>query len=342
MSEDLDPITPRDAVRLYLADREMELSEKSLENHRYRLDSWLAFCDDQDIDNMADITGRTVHEYRVWRQNGEGDGYEAVSKATLKGNLATLRVFFEFCASIDAVESGLRERVRVPKLDAEEISRDEKLEEANAEAMLEYLEKFRYASREHAILSLLWHTGIRLGTLRAFDVADFDRDDRCLDVRHRPDEGTPLKNGLGAERSIAIGEYHVDVLEDYIDYNRPDVTDEFGRRPLFASEQGRLSDSPIRLTAYKWTQPCRWSECPHDEDPSTCEFRKRESMSGCPSSRSPHGVRRGAITKHLRDGTPEEVVSDRMNSSREVIDQHYDERSEREKMRLRRELIQDL
>lgn len=341
MSE-LQPITPREAVRLYLADREMELSEKSLENHRYRLDSWLAFCDEQGIDDMTDVTGRTIHEYRVWRQSGEGDDYEPISKATLKGNLATLRVFLEFCASIDAVEGGLRERVRVPKLESEEISRDEKLEEADAEEMLEYLEKFRYASREHAILALLWHTGIRLGTLRAFDVDDFDADERCLDVRHRPDEGTPLKNGLAAERSIALGEYHVGVLEDYIEHNRPEVTDENGRRPLFASAQGRLSDSPIRLTVYKWTQPCRWGECPHDEDPKTCEYRKRESLSQCPSSRSPHGVRRGAITKHLRDGTPEEVVSDRMNSSREVIEQHYDERSEREKMRLRRELIQDL
>jgi len=288
---ELEPISPREAVRLYLADREMELSEKSLENHRYRLDSWLEFCDEQGIDNMNVVTGRTVHQFRVWRQSGDGNDYEPVSKATLKGNLATLRVFFEFAASIDAVESGLRERVRVPTLDSEEASRDERLEEANAEEMLEYLEKFRYASREHAVLALLWHTGIRLGTLRSFDVNDFDAKERCLDVRHRPDEGTPLKNGLVAERSIALGEYHVGVLEDYIEHNRPEVTDEYGRQPLFASNQGRLSDSPIRLTVYKWTQPCRWGECPHDEDPKTCEFRKRESLSKCPSSRSPHGVR---------------------------------------------------
>ena len=339
---DLQPITPREAVRLYLADREMELSEKSQENHRYRLDSWLAFCDEQGIENMNDVTGRMLHEFRIWRKDGEGDDYDEIAKVTLKGVLATLRVFLEFCASIDAVEEGLRERVRIPKLSSEELSRDEKLEEANAEEMLEYLEQFRYASREHAILSILWHTGIRLGTLRSFDVEDLDTAERCLDIRHRPDQGTPLKNGTAAERSIALGEYDVGVLEDYIEHHRPDVTDEYGRRPLFASAQGRLSESPIRLTVYRWTQPCRWGDCPHDEDPTTCEYRNREHLRDCPSSRSPHGVRRGSITKHLRDGTPEEVVSDRMNSSREVIEQHYDERSEREKMRLRRDLIKDL
>jgi len=338
----LQPIMPREAVRLYLADREMELSEKSLENHRYRLDSWISFCDEQNIENMNDVTGRTIHEFRVWRQSGEGDEYDSVSKTTLKGNLDTLRMFLEFCASIDAAENGLRERVRIPKLSLEEVSRDEKLEEADAEAILEYLEKFRYASREHAILLILWHTGIRLGTLRAFDVDDLDADDRCLDVRHRPEQDTPLKNGTAAERSIALGAYDAEVLQDYIEQHRPAVTDDYGRRPLFASTHGRLSDSPIRLTVYKWTQPCRWGECPHDKDPKTCEYRNRDSLANCPSSRSPHGVRRGSITKHLRDGTPEEVVSDRMNCSRDVIEQHYDERSEREKMRLRRDLIQDL
>jgi hypothetical protein len=68
---------------------------------------------------------------------------------------------------------------------------------------------------------------------------------------------------------------------------------------------------------------------------------KRTTASGCPSSRSPHDVRRGSITKHLREGTPREVVVDRMNVSREVLDLHYDERTKREKMRIRREFIED-
>lgn len=342
MGNDLDPITPREAVRLYLAERETELSKKTIENHRYRLNSWLDFCKEQDIENMNDVTGRTLHEFRVWRQQGEGREYEPVSKVTLRGNLATMRVFLQFCDSIETVEDGLRERIRMPVLTAEEESRDEKLEPEAAEVALNYLDQFRYASREHAILAILWHTGIRLGTLRALDVDDFDPSDRCLDIRHRAKEDTPLKNKAAAERSIAISDYYVEVLGDYIDHNRPKVTDKYGRQPLFASEQGRLSHSPIRLIVYRWTQPCRWGDCPHGECPETCEYRNREAMSSCPSSKSPHAVRRGSITKHLRDGTPEEVVSDRMNSSPDVLDKHYDERSEREKMRLRRNLIKDL
>lgn len=66
-----------------------------------------------------------------------------------------------------------------------------------------------------------------------------------------------------------------------------------------------------------------------------------DQASQCPSSRSPHGIRRGSITKHLRDGTPEEIVSDRMNVSGDVLDQHYDRRTEREKIQLRRQFIDD-
>lgn len=342
MSEDLEPLTPAEAVNLYLSHREPELSEKSVENHRYRLNSFVQFCHEKHIENLNELTGRDLHRFRVWRRNGEGDDYGEIGKVTLRGILATLRVFLEFCTGVDAVEPGMRERVLLPEVNAEEAARDEKLDEEQARAILDHLDRFQYASREHVIVALLWHTGIRLGSLRAFDVGDFDPESPCLDLSHRPDEETPLKNGQSAERSIAVGEHYADVLRDYIEHNRHAVEDDYGREPLITSEYGRLSETPIRRTVYRWTRPCMVGGCPHDEDPETCPYKvDRDRASECPSSRSPHGVRRGSITKHLREGTPEEIVSDRMNVSGDVLDQHYDRRTEREKMELRREFIEN-
>ena len=341
MSDDLEPLSPREGMELYLDHREPDLSKKSIENHRYRLRSFVSFCEEEGIENLNTVTGRDLHKFRVWRRNGDGERYSEVSKMTLYGNLQTLRKFLEFCASIDAVEPGMRERVLIPETEDEEETKNVYLDEDRALDILDHLERFQYASRDHVMLSLLWHTGMRLGSLRALDVEDFDADAQCLDLVHRPESGTPLKNKDAAERSIAVGEYHVEMIEAYIQNNRHEVTDDHGRRPLITSAQGRLTESPIRRIVYKWTLPCQIGDCPHDKDPKTCEWVLKDHRASCPSSRSPHGIRRGSITRHLREGTPRDVVSDRMNVTQEVLDRHYDETTDRERMELRREFIKD-
>jgi len=130
------------------------------------------------------------------------------------------------------------------------------------------------------------------------------------------------------------------VIQDYIDHNRHDIVDDHSRRPLITSSRGRLCDGSIRETIYRLTQPFDIDECPHDKDPETCEYRQHSQRAGCPSSRSLHGIRRGSITNHLREGTPQEVVSNRANVSKEVLDQHYDERSKREKLQIRRDFVE--
>ena len=334
MNDGLEPTTPAEAVEWYLDQRDPELTEKSLQNHRYRLSQFLAFCDEQDIENLNALTGRDLHRFRVWRSKD-------IKTVTLRGELQTFRVFLEFCAAIEAVEPGLRERVHLPEIEPEDEARDEHLEAGRAEAILDHLERFEYASRDHVVFAILWHTGIRLGSLRAFDVGDFDSDAMCLDLRHRPESGTPLKNKQAAERSIAVGPHYCEVIEDYLAHNRRKVVDDNRRHPLVTSSQGRLSDGAVRETIYRVTQPCEIGDCPHDKDPETCEDRRHGKRAGCPSSRSPHGIRRGSITDHLRTGTPQEVVSDRANVSKGVLEQHYDERTEREKMEIRRDFLSE-
>ena len=334
MSDELDPIAPTEAVEFYFDHRESDLSKSTLENQRYRLKAFLEWCEKEEITNMNSLTGRDLHQFRVWRKKD-------IKKVTLNGHLQTLRVFLEFCSKIDAVEPGLRERVLMPEVNPEEEARNEELEEVAAEAIIEYLDRFHYASREHVIVTILWHTGIRLGSLQAFDLGDFDSDAGCLDLNHRPETSTPLKNRQAAERSIAVGPRYCKVIADYIEHNRDSVRDEHGRRPLVTSTQGRLSKTSIRNTIYEVTRPCMWGDCPHDREPASCEAMEYGEASKCPSSRSPHGMRRGSITKHLRDETPTDVVTERMNVSKGVLEKHYDQRTEREKMQIRREFIED-
>ena len=332
---DLQPISPNDAITMYLDSREPEVSKKTLQNHRYRLENFSAWCREEDVQNLNRLTGRDLHQYRSWRA-------EEVKRVTLVNELRTLQQFLEFLAAIDAVEEGMRERVRIPKVDPEEEAREIQLDADRAREVLRHLERFEYASREHIILLLLWHTGIRLGTLRAIDVDDYDSEAQCIDLKHRPETETPLKNKQAAERSIGVSERYCQVIEDYLTHTRHDVVDDHGRSPLITSSQGRLSATPIRRMVYRVTQPCEIGECPHDRDEATCEWRDHDKLAQCPSSRSPHAIRRGAITHQLREGVPQRVVEERSNVSGDILEQHYDERTDREKMEVRREFLDTL
>jgi len=334
VSGDLDPLAPEDAVKLYLDHREGELSADTHQSHRYRLESFAEWCEKNDIHNLNDLTGRKLHTYRVDRR--EEDDLKPV---TLRGQLSTIRVFLRFCASIDAVSESIPEKMLIPTVsDGEAVSKTT-LEPNRAERILEHLRKFEYASRNHAIMRLLWMTGMRVGSARSIDVDDYDPDAPGIQLVHRPEADTPLKNQERGQRWVALRDETATLLSDYIETRRIDTVDEHGREPLFTTNQGRISGSAIRATIYTLTRPCQYVECPHDRDPAECEAMERIHASKCPSSRSPHDVRSGAITSHLLDDVPVEIVSDRMNVSQQILDQHYDRRTEREKMEKRREYL---
>lgn len=72
-------------------------------------------------------------------------------------------------------------------------------------------------------------------------VEDYLRNRGQIKVRHRPETDTPLKNGIEAERIVNLDDRIMDVLDDYIQVRRHDVTDEFSREPLFTTRHGRLT-----------------------------------------------------------------------------------------------------
>jgi hypothetical protein len=173
-------------------------------------------------------------------------------------------------------------------------------------------------------------------------VDDLNVSNRQLGVRHRPETGTHLKQGEQAERLLAINGGTAKLLRDYIEWKRINAEDDYGRDPLFTTAQGRASKTRLRRVVYSVTRPCEYSgECPHDRDIDDCTATRADKYaSECPSSLSPHPIRRGSITHHLNEA-PQRAVSERMNVSLEVLEKHYDRRTEEEKMAKRREYFTD-
>jgi site-specific recombinase XerD len=335
---ELENLDPAEAKAMFLAQREDEVTEKTHQIYHYRLKPFVRWCDEENIKNLNELSPRDLHRYRLWRKD-DGD----LKTITLKGQLSTLRVFIRFCESIDGVEQGLHDQILIPTVDDEEAVSDRMLDPDRATVVLDYLEKYEYASKRHALLTVLWTTGCRMGAAHSLDIDDFDSEEQALRIRHRPDTGTNLKNKQSGERICALSEDVCEVLEDYISVTRDEVTDDHGRRPLFTTRYGRMHRTKIREMVYAVTRPCAYAqECPHDRDPESCEAATYTQASKCPSSVSPHPIRRGSITHLLRNEVPKQIVSDRVNSSPETLEKHYSQLTEEEKMEQRRDYLKDI
>jgi len=256
----------------------------------------------------------------------------------------TLRVFIRFCENIDGARDGLAESIQSPSLDRQPVREKDVVREDTASDVLSYEDKFEYATIHHAIFRLLWESGMRAGAARSIDLGDLHLQEEFLRLHHRPETETPLKNKEKGERAVSLSTRTCNILQNYIDEHRHDVEDNHGRHPLFTTEYGRITKNTFRTYIYRMTRPCfHGRECPHDRDPDDCEaVQGQMSASKCPDSMGSHAIRRGAITHYLSMDTPAEVVSDRMDVSKDVIDEHYDSRSEREKMELRRRYLDNI
>lgn len=333
-NDELVPIEPERAVDKYLTHRENEeVSDKTLQAHNYRLGHFVRWCKQEDLESLTELSPRDLQDFRHWRKN-DGD----LNNVTWHTQMTTFRVFIKWAENYQAVPTGLSERIDIPQLDPDEDARDETFSQERAATILEHLEKFEYASQKHTLFALLWHTGMRIGSARAIDVRDFHENDQYIELHHRPDEGTALKNGDNGERPISLATPEAELLADHIENVRLDVTDNAGRKPLFATKHGRAHRTTLREKIYRLARPCLYGDCPHDRDPDECEAAQRtDSASKCPSSFSPHTIRRSSITKWLSDDVPMEAVSDRMNAKEEALEKHYDKRSEMGKMKQRKD-----
>ena len=340
MNDDLTPINPDEAVKTYLNSR-TDISEKTRYAHKSRLGHFVKWCSESElgaINNMNDLTGRDLYEFRIWRREEGG-----LKPVTVRTQLSTVKVFIQFCESIDAVVNSLSDKIIKPTVEYDDQSRDVILEDEHFSKIQDQLIKYEYASRNHVIIELLWAAGMRVSELRAIDVSDVDRENDRLSVEHRPVGGTPLKNKYGGERIVTLPDRIMELLTDYIDRNRLSYTDEHGRRPLLCgTAHSRISVQTIRRFIYALTEPCQVTECPLGKDPEDCDHHQSKGRNKCPEAVSPHDIRRGAITFALQNDVPQKVVGDRMDVSSKVLEKHYDKRSEEGKAEQRREFMEYL
>lgn len=367
--DELIPMAPREALDIWLERQQMDKADSTVQSYRYRVEPFVEFLEDeQGIENLNELNGRHLLRFDSMRRSS-GD----VQKNTLNNQLGTIRQFLEFAIKADAVEPGVASQVDIPHVSKDERINREKLPTQRAKDILAYLDRFEYASRDHVLAFLLWETGARAGAIRGLDLEDIYLEESDLDAlryqedldvggsmleqilegvevpfiyfRHRPETDTPLKKQGSGERPVNISDELGDVIRAYIRFQRTEVEDEHGRKPLLTSEKdtGRISVSGIRIRAYELTQPCQvGKECPHDRDPQDCEARVHGQQSRCPSVRSPHKWRTGSVTWHRDRGWPPEEIAVKMATSVELVNSVYDQPEKLKRMAIRRQHLDTL
>jgi site-specific recombinase XerD len=326
-------ISPGEAYSQFIESRKEEVTEKTLMGQKSPVKDFVSWLEEEDI-QFHELNGFHLEQFYTYEKN------RGLAKTTLQQYMTSVRTFIRFLERVEAVRDGLNEKLRKPSPSQDEQRRDEAIEPERVQDILEVMDRFEYAKQHHVVMLLLWRTGVRTGTLWSFDVKDLTEvdGDPVLKARHRPQRGTRLKKKEKGERTISLRPRTAQVLEDYIDRNRPDVEDQHGRKPLLATSNGRMSKTVIRRICYKWT--CPETTAVHE---CGCESRPtRQDAGDCEESVSPHTVRKASMTHWRRNNVPVEAVSDRMDSSPEVISQHYDQRSEEGKAQQRRRFLDEV
>ena len=330
-----------DVIEFYLETNPWEVQPATISSYRTRLGYFQQFCEEQDIQDLSEIQPSHTDEYHNFLRKKP----QLASRSSIKGCLASLRKFFRYCERREVFQQGFHEFVILPTISETEKINDTWLPREEAKEIVAYLAKYEPFSKEHIVWTLLAETGVRQSTLYAFDLDDYNSEERYIDVVNREDTGTRLKNGDAGQREISISSEAAEALDGYIQAKRNAVTDEYGREPLLTTSNGRLQKSTIRQYVYAWSRPCAiGKECPVGEDPETCPAAQTNNAAyDCPESVSPHPVRRGYIT-HLRaNGVPTaDVISDRCDASPDVIERWYDMCNKSERREARRSYVEGL
>ena len=314
----------RKAKRDFLNSKANNLKDSTVRAYRIVVSDFINYCETNGIEAVGNIDGYLIEQWKIKRKDED-----QVSPATLKNNLKHLRVFIRWCEATEMLDAGMADKIQIPSItDAQERS-DDIVNPEQMQSILNHLEMYQYATRLHAFTKLLWHIGCRISVAIALDVQDFRPRKGVIEIRNREQTGTGLKNGNKSERNVTLNDDVVEVLNDYVNGHRLNVTDDHGREPLFTTEAGRMGRNVAYKNFVAISRPCVYDNyCPHNRNVDNCEAaQKKKRAFDCPSSESLHPIRRGSITYHLNQGWPIEQVSQRCDVGVDVLKKHYDSRS---------------
>lgn len=318
-------------VSQYISDRSRELRAKTQAIQQEHIAPFVGFLASEGVTSWEDLEKRHLLEFKT-HQRDEAE----LAETTLAARLVVVRTFLKWTQAYYEVSESVIDAAdtAIPDLDPDDWVRDTHIDTERARQILQRFDGTpAWASHSHVTFLLIWHVGMRRGTLRALDVDDINLDSQTISIRHRG-PSTPLKNGVHGERDVNISEQVASVLDEYIEQHRePVVVEEevdghgmVTRKPLLTTTHGRSDGSTLYRDVTMLTA------C------GDCGYTKRDAYK-CEQAVSPHDLRRSSLTHHVRSDIDRSLISDRANVGEDTLERHYDQSTHEEKAALRRDPV---
>jgi len=252
-------------------------SPHTLRGYATDLAELLRFLAGRGVSDLAGVDTRAVRAYLAWLHE------RRLSKATIARKLASARSCLRFLARRGMIDGNPARQVRSPRLgrrlpsflpkdEATELL-DQKPEESEA------------GRRDHALLELLYATGLRVAECCGLDPNDLDRSQGTVRV---------LGKG-GKERVVPVGETALEAVDAYMKM-RGD-----GTGPLFRNARGgRLTTRSVHRVV-----------------------KERARQAGISQRVTPHTLRHTFATHMLGEGADLRLIQELLGHSRLSTTQRY-------------------
>jgi len=239
---------PRDWLDAFLhhLQTERRLSANTCRHYRRDLDELQGWCAQAGIDRWSDLDTRQVRQYAAWCHR------RGLNGRSIQRRLSALRTFYNYLLREQAVQQNPGLDVRAPR------SEKHLPETLNVDTVARLLGDGgdgTLALRDHAMLELLYSSGLRLAELVSLDAGDVDFGERMVRV-----------TGKGAKtRVIPVGRKAVAALQAWLRVRPQQLA--AGETALFTARNGnRLSARAVQQRVRQWA---RHKAIPGDLHPHT-------------------------------------------------------------------------
>jgi len=182
------------------------------------------------------VTAETVKSFLAFL------GQQDYSKSTTARKLATLRSFYKFCVRRNYIETNPLSTIRMPKQE-KRLPKFLTVDEVNK--LLQTPEDVTLlGARDHAMLEVLYSTGIRVSELVDLNAEDVDFTSQVVRIRGKGKK----------QRNTPIGPTALGAIRKYLEMRRADARSaSFDQQALFVNKHGqRLSTRSVRRKLDKY------------------------------------------------------------------------------------------